>query len=192
MSTQSKSSLTPEEYLEIERKAEFKSEYFQGEMFAMAGASFAHSQIVSNAMRELGNQLRGGPCQPVTSETRVCVTPAGLYTYPDIVVVCGKPQFVDSKPDTLLNPTVIIEVLSESTEAYDRGRKFELYGSLKSLAEYVMISSLRVRAERYTREADGTWNYGERTTLVDTVDLKSINCHLGLADLYERVDFTLS
>jgi Uma2 family endonuclease len=192
MSTQSKSFLTPEEYLEIERKAEFKSEYYQGEMFAMAGASFAHSQIVSNAVRELGNQLRGGPCQPVSSETRVCVTPAGLYTYPDVVVVCGKPQFADSKPDTLLNPIVIIEVLSESTEVYDRGKKFELYGSLKFLAEYVMISSIRVRAERYTREADGTWNYGEKTNSEDTIDLKSINCHLRLAGLYERVDFSRS
>jgi Uma2 family endonuclease len=192
MSTQSKSYLTPEQYLEIERKAEFKSEYYQGEMFAMAGASWAHSQIVANAVRELGNQLRGGPCQPVTSETRVCVTPAGLYTYPDVLVVCGEPQFVDSKPDTLLNPTVIIEVLSESTEAYDRGRKFELYRPLKSLAEYVMISSLSVRSERYTRQADGNWIFCEKIGLEDTLDLKSIDCHLRLADLYERVDFTRS
>jgi Uma2 family endonuclease len=192
MSTQSKSYLTPEQYLEIEQKAEFKSEYYQGEMFAMAGASWEHLQIVSNAVRELGNQLRGGPCQPVTSETRVCVTPAGLYTYPDILVVCGEPQFVDSKPDTLLNPTVIIEVLSESTEAYDRGRKFELYRPLKSLAEYVMISSLSVRSERYTRQADGSWIFCEKIGLEDTIDLKSIDCHLRLADLYERVDFTRS
>jgi Uma2 family endonuclease len=192
MSTQSKSYLTPEQYLEIERKAEFKSEYYQGEMFAMAGASWAHSQVVMNASGELRNQLRGGPCQPVTSETRVCVTPSGLYTYPDVVIVCGEPLFADDKPDTLLNPTVIIEVLSESTEAYDRGKKFEIYRSLKSLAEYVMISSLCVRAERYTRQADATWNYSEKTFSEETVDLKSIDCHLRLADLYERVDFTRS
>lgn len=190
MSTQSKSYLTPEQYLEIERKAEFKSEYYQGEMFAMAGASWAHSQVVMNASGELRNQLRGGPCQPVTSETRVCVTPSGLYTYPDVVVVCGEPLFADDKPDTLLNPTVIIEVLSESTEAYDRGKKFELYGSLESLKEYVMISSLRVRVERYRRESDGTWNYADWVRLEDTMDLKSIDCQLRLADLYERVDFT--
>jgi len=106
------------------------------------------------------------------------------------VVVCGKPQFLDNKFDTLLNPTVIIEVLSESTEAYDRSKKFELYGALASLKEYVMISSLRVHAERYTREPDGTWNYDGKTKMEDTIDLKSIDCRLSLADLYERVDFT--
>ena len=190
MSTQSKPYLTPEQYLEIERKSEFKSEYFEGEMFAMAGATIAHTRIIAHAMRELGNQLRGKPCEPMSSEMRVCVRPAGLYTYPDIVVVCGELKLLDNTFDTLLNPTVIIEVLSESTEAYDRGKKFELYGSLESLQEYIMISSLRVRAERYTREPDGTWNYGEKTRLEDTLDLRSVDCHLRLADIYERVDFS--
>jgi Uma2 family endonuclease len=192
MSTQSKPYLTPEQYLEIERKAEFKSEYYHGEMFAMAGASFAHSQVVMNASGELRNQLRGRPCQPVTTEVRVCVTSDGLYTYPDVVVVCGKPQFLDKKFDTLLNPTVIIEVLSETTESYDRNKEFELYCALESLKEYVMISSLRVRAERYTREPDGTWNYDGKTRMEDTIDLRSIDCHLRLADVYERVEFTPS
>jgi Uma2 family endonuclease len=189
MSTLSKSYLTPEQYLEIERKAEFKSEYYQGEMFAMSGARFAHIQIVANAMRELGLQLLDRPCQPLSSDMRVCVAPVGLYTYPDVVVVCGELKFLDGTFDTLLNPTVIIEVLSESTEAYDRIRKFELYGSLESLAEYVMISSLRVRVERYTRQPDGTWNYGSKTSLEDTIDLKSVDCHLRLAGLYKRVAF---
>jgi len=184
MSTLSKPYLTPDQYLEIERKAEFKSEYFQGEMFAISGARFAHIQIVANVIRQLGNQLEGQPCQPLSNDMRVCVKPAGLYTYPDMVVVCGEPKFLDNTFDTLLNPTVIIEVLSESTEAYDRDKKFELYRSLESLAEYVMISSLRVRSERYTRQPDGTWNYSSKTNLEDTLELKSIDCQLSLADLY--------
>src|SRR5208283_3813720 len=127
MSTQSKTFLTPEQYLEIERKAEFKSEYYQGEMFAMSGARFAHIGIVANAVASLHQQLRGGPCRPLSNDMRVRVTPTGLYTYPDVVIVCGEPQFLDSTFDTLLNPSVIIEVLSESTEVYDRTRKFEQY-----------------------------------------------------------------
>ena len=181
--------MTPEQYLEIERKAEFKSEYYQGEMFAMSGARVPHLQIVSNTMGELHQQLRNRPCQPFSSDMRVCVAPVALYTYPDVVVVCGDLKLLDDTFDTLLNPTVIFEVLSESTEAYDRGRKFELYCSLESLAEYVMISSLRVGVERYTRQPDGSWKYISKTSLEDTIDLKSVDCHLRLADLYERVAF---
>jgi Uma2 family endonuclease len=189
MSTQSKPFLTEEQYLEIERKAEFKSEYYHGEMFAMSGARREHILITDGATAELRQQLRGRSCEAYSSNMRVRVTPVGLYTYPDVVVVCGEPKFADDAFDTLLNPTVIVEVLSESTEAYDRDRKFELYRSLESLAEYVMISSRRVRVERYTREPDGTWNYGEKTNLADTLDLKSVDCHLPLAALYERVEF---
>src|SRR5664280_440716 len=149
MPTLSKSYLTPEQYLEIERKAEFKSEYYQGEMFAMSGARFAHIGIVANAMRELGQQLRGGGSRPLSNDMRVRVTPTGLYAYPDIVIVCGEPRFLDDTFDTLLNPTVIIEVLSESTEAYDRGLKFRQYRALESLSEYLMISSQQVAAELY-------------------------------------------
>ncbi|MGA3015623.1 MAG: Uma2 family endonuclease [Bryobacteraceae bacterium] len=190
MSTLPKSYLTPEQYLEIERKAEFKSEYYQGEMFAMSGARFAHIQIVANAMRELGQQLRGRPCQPLSNDMRVRVTATGLYTYPDVVVVCGEPRFLDDTFDTLLNPTVIIEVLSESTEAYDRGQKFEQYRSLESLAEYMMISSQRVSVERYTRQPDGSWNFTAKASPEDSLDLKSVGCHLLLADLYEKIDFS--
>jgi Uma2 family endonuclease len=189
MSTLSKPYLTPEQYLEIERKAEFKSEYYQGEMFAMSGARRAHNLIATNTVRELSQQLLERPCEVYSSDMRVKVSSTGLYTYPDVVVVCGEPRFLDDEFDTLLNPTVILEVLSESTEAYDRGRKFELYRSLESLGEYVMISSLRVRAERYTRQADGSWNYISKTSLEDAIDLKSVDCHLRLADVYERVAF---
>jgi len=120
---------------------------------------------------------------------RVSVAPTGLYTYPDIVIVCGEPQFVDSNLDTLLNPTVIIEVLSRSTEAHDRGQKFAQYRSLESLQEYVLISSLRVSVERYTRQLDWSWNYVAKAGPEDSMDLASVNCQLALADLYEKVDF---
>jgi Uma2 family endonuclease len=190
MATQPKTYLTPEQYLEIERKAEFKSEYYQGEMFAMSGASYPHIGIVANAMRELGQQLRRGPCRPLSNDMRVRVTPTGLYAYPDVVIVCGEPQFADDTFDILLNPTVIIEVLSRSTEAYDRGEKFAQYRSLESLKEYLLISSLRVSVERYTRQPDGSWNYIAKASLEDSLDLPSVGCHLALADLYEKVDFS--
>ena len=180
MSRLPKSYLTPEQYLEIERKAEFKSEYFQGEMFAMSGARYPHIGIVANTMRELGQQLRRGPCRPLSNDMRVRVTPTGLYTYPDVVVICGEPQFLD---DT-------IEVLSESTEAYDRGQKFAQYRSLESLKEYLLISSLRVSVERYTRQPDGSWNYIAKASLEDSLDMVSVGCHLALADVYEKVDFS--
>ncbi|HXK03033.1 MAG TPA: Uma2 family endonuclease, partial [Verrucomicrobiae bacterium] len=124
MSTQAKNYLTPEQYLEIERKAEVKSEYYQGEMFAMSGASLSHNVILANAIRELGQQLRSKPCSVLPSDMRVFIQATGLYTYPDAVVVCGEPKLQDKHFDTLLNPAVILEVLSPSTEAYDRGRKF--------------------------------------------------------------------
>jgi Uma2 family endonuclease len=192
LSTLPKTYLTPEQYLEIERKAEFKSEYYQGEMFAMSGARYAHIKIVANAVASLHQQLRRGPCEPLSNDMRVSVAPNGLYAYPDIVIVCGKPQFLDDTFDTLLNPTVIVEVLSESTQVYDRIGKFELYRSLESLAEYVLISSLRVSVERYTHQPDGSWNYIAKASLEDSIDLKSVDCHLLLTDLYEKVDFSPS
>jgi Uma2 family endonuclease len=192
MSTLPKSYLTPEQYLEIERKAEFKSEYYQGEMFAMSGAREPHILIVGNAMGELRQQFRRRPCKAYSNDMRVRVTPTGLYAYPDVVIVCGDPEFVDDTFDTLVNPTVIIEVLSKSTEAYDRSQKFEQYRTLESLKEYMMISSQRVSVERFTRQPDGSWNYIARASLEDSIDLKSVDCHLLLADLYEKVDFSPS
>jgi Uma2 family endonuclease len=192
MSSQPKSYLTPEQYLEIERKADFKSEYYNGEMFAMSGARVAHVRIVTHAIRELAQQLRNQTCEPFSSEMRVQVANTGLYTYPDIVVVCGEPEFRDDSFDTLLNPTVIVEVLSESTQLYDREQKFELYRSIESLKEYLMISSLRVSAELYTRQSSGGWLFTSQTNLQDSIDLESIGCHLLLADLYEKVAFSPS
>ena len=186
MSTLSKSYLTPEQYLEIERKAEFKSEYFNGEMFAMSGAREPHVLISGNAYRELSQQLRKRPCLAYNADMRIRVSDTGLYTYPDLSVVCGEPQFLDENRETLLNPTVIIEVLSESTEAYDRGQKFELYRSVESLSEYLLISSRRISAELFTRQPDGRWMLTAKNGLDDSIELQSIGCQLLLADLYEK------
>jgi Uma2 family endonuclease len=188
MATHSKTFLTPDQYLELDRKAEFKSEYYLGEMFAMGGARWTHNRLVANLIATLHQQLRSGPCQTLPSDMRVQVESAGMYTYPDVIVVCGEPQFLDENRDTLLNPTLIVEVLSPSSEVYDRGRKFEYYGSLASVSEYLLVSSERVRAELYTRQSDGRWLITAVGRLEDSLDLQSVGAHLALADLYERVD----
>jgi Uma2 family endonuclease len=189
MSTQPKTFLTPEEYLEIERAAEYKSEYYQGEMFAMAGAKWNHNLIAGNLVGDLRQQLRSRPCSVTPSDMRVRVSATGLYTYPDVVVVCGEPQFLDGQRDTLLNPTLIAEVLSPSTEAYDRGRKFEHYRSLEALAEYLLVSSQRVSAELYARQPDGRWLLTAANSLEDTLQLPATGCRLALAEIYEKVEF---
>jgi Uma2 family endonuclease len=189
MSTQPKTFLTPEQYLEIERRAEFKSEYYQGEMFAMAGAKWNHNLIVAHLVREFDQQLRSRRCSVTPSDMRVHVSATGLYTYPDVVVVCGEPRFLDGQLDTLLNPTLLAEVLSPSTEAYDRGRKFEHYRSLESLAGYLMISSQRVSAELFVPQPGGRWLLTAAGSLEDTLELPVIGCRVALADLYEKVEF---
>lgn len=151
MSSATKPHFTPQEYLTLERKSPTRNEYFRGEIFAMAGASREHSLIGANITREVGNQILDRPCESYSNDMRVRVDATGLYTYPDVVVVCGEPEFQDREVDTLLNPTVIFEVLSESTEAYDRGVKFGHYRKIPSLREYVMVSQDRMLVERYTR-----------------------------------------
>ena len=190
MNPQLKPRLTPEDYLAIERSAESKSEYFDGEIFAMAGASRAHNTIVVNTTIELGNQLKKRPCKLYVSDIRVKVSPTGLYTYPDVVVVCGKEQFEDTHLDTLLNPTLIIEVLSDSTEAYDRGRKFEHYRHLDSLVEYALIAQQRPHVESYRRQPDQQWLLTECTGLDATLRLQSIDCDLALAEIYAKVELS--
>jgi Uma2 family endonuclease len=140
MSLQAKQRLTPEEYLARERQVDTKSEFYDGELFAKAGASRSHNLIVGNVTGELRAQLRGRPCEVYPADMRVKVSETGLYAYPDVVVVCGEPRFEDEHLDTLLNPTVIVDVLSPSTEAYDRGEKFAQYRKLASLREYVLIA----------------------------------------------------
>ena len=188
MSSQPKTLLTQEQYLEIERKAEHKSEYFQGEMFAMPGASRPHNLVAGNVIGELRGQLRRSPCEVYPSDMRVLVTATGLYTYPDVVVVCSEPRLLDDHFDTLLNPTLLVEVLSPSTEAYDRGRKFDNFQSIESLQEYLLVSADRIHADLFTRQADGGWLLTSASRLEDTLTLQSIGCHLSLADVYEKVE----
>jgi Uma2 family endonuclease len=189
MSTLPKTWLTPEQYLEIERRAEYKSEYYQGEMFAMAGAREAHNLIAGNLYAGIQAQLRSRTCRAYGSDMRVRVGATGLHTYPDVLVVRGEPQFLDGQRDTLLNPTLIAEVLSPSTEAYDRGRKFEHYRSIESLAEYLLVSSERVSAELFARQLDGRWLLTAASSLEDTLQLPTTGCRLPLAELYEKVEF---
>ena len=189
MATRPETFLTPEQYLEIERKAEFKSEYYGGEMFAMSGARRGHNLIALNLAGELRQQLRERPCEAYQHDMRVRVGATGLYAYPDAVIVCGEPQFLDETQDTLLNPTVIVEVLSPSTEAYDRGDKFELYRAIPSLTHYLLVSSERMSAELFTRQAEGGWLLTGATLPEDTIDLPAVGVRFTLADLYEKVEF---
>ena len=192
MNPQLKPRLTPEDYLAIERSAEFKSEYFDGEIFAMAGASRAHNSIVLNTGSEIRQHLKNRSCKAYVNDMRVKVNPTGLYAYPDVIVVCGKEQFEDTHLDTLLNPTLIIEVLSDSTEAYDRGRKFEHYRHLDSLVEYVLIAQQRPHVESFRRQSDQHWLLAECSGLDGTLRLESIDCDLALAEIYAKVELSES
>jgi Uma2 family endonuclease len=189
MSAAVKRKLTPAEYLAIERKAEFKSDFLKGDMFAMAGASYPHNRVKDNFARQVGNQLAGGPCFVITSDMRVKVSATGLYTYPDAVIICGRPEFEDDHRDTLLNPQVIIEVLSESTESYDRGAKFRHYQQIASLREYVLLTQDEAVCERFVRQADGTWVLSTMTGLNSELVLATVPARVPLADVYAGVEF---
>jgi len=180
---------TPEEYLVLERKAEYRSEYLAGEIFAMSGASERHNLITLNIAAALHAQFRGRPCRAYVNDMRVKVSSTGLYTYPDVVALCGEPRFDDEQKDTLLNPTLIVEVLSSSTEAYDRGGKFGHYRKLTSLAEYVLVSQEEAHIEHYMRQSDNQWLLSEAGGLQEIVHLPSINCTLALVEVYEKVVF---
>ncbi len=186
MASQSVPYLTPDDYLAIEEKAEFKSEYHKGEMFAMSGASWHHNLLTSEILFLLKQQLRGDSCAAVASDMRVRVSTTGLYTYPDVVIVCGKPQL---ERDTLLNPTLIVEVLSPSTEGYDRGRKFDHYQRIESLAEFVTVAQEHVQVLVHTRQSDGRWLISSATSLEANVELASIGCTIPLGKLYQQVHF---
>lgn len=189
MSSVPKTRLTPQDYLAIERRAEFKSEFLDGEMFAMSGASREHNLISGNVGGELREQVKDRDCEVYIHDMRVKVSRTGLYTYPDITVVCGEPRFEDREVDTLLNPCVLFEVLSASTEQYDRGKKFEHYRKLDSLAEYILISQDRVHVEHYVRQQDHQWLLSEADSLSAVIQLESIGCHLSVAEVYRKVRF---
>ena len=178
--------ITPQEYLALERKAAYKSEYLDGHIIAMSGASFKHSLIISNISGELHLQFKGRGCSVHTNDMRVRPNPRDSYFYPDVVVVCGEPQFEDEAFDTLLNPIVIVEVLSPSTEAYDRGEKFRRYQQLASLKEYVLVSQDKVWIEHHRRHG-AQWILSHYRTLEEGLPLPSIGCEVPLSDIYARV-----
>ena len=177
---------TPAEYLARERVAETKSEYLNGEIVAMTGASRRHNLIAGNLYREVSGQLRTGPCESYVGDMRVRVSATGLYTYPDVVVACPPIDFEDAEADTLLNPVVIVEVLSPSTEAYDRGAKFRQFRRLESLREYVLVAQDAARIERYVRQGD-LWVLSDVSGLDAALTLEAIGCTVSLADIYDKV-----
>ena len=192
MSTAPKPRYTPEQYLAIERAAEFRSEFYHGEMFAMVGASRKHNLIAGDVFGELRQQFKGRKCEVYQTDMRVKVNATGLYTYPDVVATCDDPRFDDNHIDTLLNPKIIVEVLSPSTELWDRGKKFDHYRSIPSLREYVMIAQDHVHVEKFAINADGQWALSDYRTLDDVLVLDSISCQIKLSDIYARIDFSES
>lgn len=189
MSSVPKHFITTDEYLHRERKAEFRSEYFRGEMFAMAGASANHNLIVLNGGASLRDQLKKKPCRVYPSDLKLRIEATGLYTYPDLSVVCGEPQLDTDAGDVLLNPIVLIEVLSDSTEAYDRGKKFEHYRTIPSLKHYVLIAQDRHSIDCFTRSDDERWSLTSCQGLEEKVALDAIECELEAAEVYDKVVF---
>lgn len=189
MSAQTQPRLTPEQYLAAERVAEFRHEYYKGQIYAMSGGSYTHAQIILNYASELHAKLKKRPCSVVSIGFRVRVSPDGLYTYPDVVVICGDPKFVDEQRDTLLNPTLILEVLSPSTEAYDRGFKSVQYRTIESLEEYALVSQSEPRVERFRRQSGGHWLFSEAVGLEAACLFESLDCTVSLADIYDKVTF---
>jgi Uma2 family endonuclease len=182
------------EYLWLERQSGSKSEFYQGEIFAMAGRSYAYNRLVGNIYGQLYSQLRGRTCEPHNSDMRLKIQATGLHTYPDIFVTCNELEFADFKKDTLLNPTLIIEVLSSSTESYDRGEKFRQYRQIPTLKEYVLVSQWEYSLEHYVLQSpeapdsSGGWLLHSYTSLEQGIILPSIGCALQLGDIYEKVD----
>jgi len=179
---------TATEYLTLERAAEHKSEFVNGRIYAMSGASFVHSLIVLNLAAEIRARLRGGPCSVVANEMRVKVSQTGMYTYPDVVALCEPPELEDAHLDTLLNPAVIVEVLSESTERYDRGDKFAHYRKIVSLREYILVAQDRIRIEQYVRNGEH-WTLSEISDPEGILRIEALGCEAALRDIYDRVEF---
>lgn len=188
MTAQPRHYITEEAYLEQERRSITKSEYYDGHVYAMTGAKESHNLIAGNLIASLHGQLRQKPCRVYPSDMRVKVLSTGLNTYPDVVIVCGQPQFFDEKRDTLTNPTVIIEILSPSTERYDRGVKFRHYRTIETLRDYLLIAQDRHSIEHYTRHENGQWLLEDASGTDASVTIASIACMLLIKDVYEKVE----
>jgi Uma2 family endonuclease len=189
MATQPKQLLTPEEYLVRERLAETKSEYYLGEMFAMVGASRKHNLIVASLVASFMTSLRERNCEVYPGDMRLLVSDTGLYTYPDVMVVCGKPILADTNFDILTNPVLIVEVLSESTKDYDLGGKFHQYMRIPSLQEYLTVSQTEMMIDQHIRQPDNSWLIRELVPANGKVAIQCLGIELDFADVYAQVEF---
>lgn len=181
--------ISPEEYLRFEREAEERHEYDNGRISAMAGESPSHSRVCVSVTRDVSTRLKGKTCEAFSSNMKVYVSAAGKFFYPDLSVVCGEAQYHDKERDALLNPKVIIEVLSPSTEKHDRSVKFQAYQQIESLTDYLLISQDKPLVEHFQRQSGGQWLYTAHRGLSAVVQLSSIDCQLPLAEIYDRVEF---
>jgi Uma2 family endonuclease len=188
MSTQTITYVTPDEYLAAERLSEDRSEYLDGGVYPMTGASVNHSQIVLNVATEISTQLRTRPCRVLVIDLKVRLPDSRKFFYPDVTVICDELQYHDDRRDIILNPNLVIEVLSPSTEAFDRGAKFRAYQMIESLKEYVLVSQDKPVVEQFVRQSDGKWTYTAVTGLESSLLLPSVECNLNLSAVYDKVD----
>ncbi|HEX8353350.1 MAG TPA: Uma2 family endonuclease [Pyrinomonadaceae bacterium] len=189
MTTQTVTYVTPEEYLAAERLSETRGEYLDGGVYPMTGGSINHIRIVSNLTTELNIQLRDRDCDVLPTEMKVRLQESRKFFYPDICVVCSAPQFHDDRRDIITNPEVVVEILSPSTEAFDRGAKFQAYQTIESLKEYLLVAQDKPFIEQFVRGEGGRWTYAAAAGLEGSLTLPSVECTLNLAAVYKRVEF---
>ena len=185
---QPEQNFTIEEYLALEDEAEFRSEFENGQIVAMAGGSWNHARIASNIMRCIGNKV-SPDCSSVQSEIKIWVQSINKFYYPDVAIICGDPSFYRERDDAITNPTLIVEVLSDSTEAKDRGEKFFSYQTLESLREYVLVSQHRAVVEQFIRQSDGSWKYLATIGLESNIKLESVGIEINSDEIYQLVKF---
>ncbi|MCU0645932.1 MAG: Uma2 family endonuclease [bacterium] len=182
---------TAQEYLELEESAEYKSEYYKGEIFAMAGGSINHNQIIMNVGTQLSQTQPHHKCRSFATELKLWIEEIDLFTYPDLMIICDKPKFYSGRIDTILNPLIIIEVLSRSTEAYDRGKKFQFYRSIPSFQEYILIDQYSVHIDQFYIDSTGKWSFKDYNDIKDILKFSKIDCDIPLEKIYHLVDFEL-
>jgi Uma2 family endonuclease len=189
MTTHTDTYVTPEEYLAAERLSETRSEYLDGGVCPMTGGTANHIRIVANITTQLSNQLDGRPCDVFPTDMKIRLPDSRKFFYPDVVVVCGELLYHDSRKDIITNPDLVVEVLSPSTEAFDRGAKFQAYRTIESLKEYLLVAQDRPLVEQYVRNGDGKWTFTETVGLESSLTLPSVECTLNLGAVYKRVEF---
>lgn len=191
MQKPAKKYFTVEEYLELEDAAEYKSEYYQGEIFAIAGGSINHNQIIVNVVTQLNQAHPHHKCRSFATELKLWIKEIDFFSYPDLVIICDKPQFYPARTDIILNPLIIIEVLSKSTEAYDRGKKFQFYRSIPSFQEYILIDQYSVHIDQFYIDSQGKWTLRDYNDIKDILKFSKIDFEIPLEKVYELVDFEL-